>query len=164
MSIAAKFKQHPYLGLITFLAVFQAVGALMGFITSTGTDGWYQTLERSPLNPPDYMFGIAWTILYVFLAVYSWLMTYAPRTVRTRRILMLFAAHMALNWAWSPVFFVVHALFASYVIILILILTGLALIWMSWPVRRAGALLLVPYLLWLMFAAHLSWFIWTNNS
>jgi translocator protein len=148
---------------LTIVVFFQAMGGLMGFITSKGIDGWYQGLVKSPLNPPDYVFGMVWTILYFALAVSFWLLWKKRDVPGVRAALVLFAVHIILNWSWSPVFFTLHAVLPALIIIGLMILTAVILVWRAWPVDRRAAVLLVPYIIWLIFAGHLTYFIFTNN-
>lgn len=152
--------------LFTFLGIaifFQAMGGLMGWITSKGIDNWYQDLARSPLNPPDYVFGIAWTLLYFLLSVSFFLILQSPKTKERLTALKLFAGHMILNWAWSPLFFVAHELFASFALIMVMILTAAYMIFYFRKINQAASLLLIPYIGWLCLAAHLSYYIWAHN-
>jgi tryptophan-rich sensory protein len=77
--------------------------------------------------------------------------------------LALFALHMLLNWAWSPLFFMAQAVLAAWLLILLLIFTAAMLLWLIWPIDRPAALVFLPYILWLVFAGHLSHFILLNN-
>lgn len=148
---------------LIIVVFFQAMGGLMGWITAQGVDDWYQTLQRSPLTPPDAVFGIVWSILYLLLAISFWLLWKSPDTGQKKFILALFVSHMILNWLWSPLFFVVHALGASVIVILVMIFTAAMLAWLLWPQDKRAAIIFAPYIAWLLFAAHLSHFIWKAN-
>lgn len=155
--------KQPLVSFLCIIVFFQAMGGLMGWITAQGVDSWYQTLQRSPLNPPDFVFGIVWTGLYLLLGIAFWLVWQKPRT-RARAIAMgLFLFHMILNWAWSPLFFAFHAVGASVLVILLMIFTAAMLLWLLWPLDRRAALVFVPYIGWLGFAGHLSHYIWKMN-
>lgn len=155
--------KHPLVSFLACVAFFQAMGGLMGWITAQGVDDWYQTLRRSPLNPPDFAFGVAWTILYFLLSVSFWLVWKSPATKERTILLWLFASHMVLNWAWSPLFFILHATAASFVLILVMIFTAAMLAWLLWPIDKRASLMFLPYIGWLMFAGHLSHYIWQSN-
>lgn len=156
------FKKLSSLAL--FVAGFQLMGGLLGWLTAQDVGTWYANLEKSPLNPPDYAFGIAWTILYVMLALSAWRVWMQQDEPSSRKkILSLFGAHMALNWVWTPVFFTAHLTGPAFFIITALIVTALWLVRMIWPVDRPAAVLLAPYIGWLCFAAHLNFYIWQHN-
>ncbi len=154
---------HPAISFLGIVALFQAMGGLMGWITANGIDGWYQALVKSPLNPPDYVFGIVWTVLYFLLALAFWRLWKKPHSKERTYILSLFLIQMILNWFWSPLFFTAHALSPSFFLIVSLIaLTGL-LCWKSWPMDKIAAGIFMPYMAWLTFAGHLSFYTWQNN-
>ncbi len=154
-------KALPFLGIAVF---FQAMGGLMGWITSQSVDDWYQGLARSPLNPPDVAFGIAWTILYFLLSVSFYLIWQSPKTKERSIALWLFFVHMVLNWAWSPLFFTAHELFASFALIVVMIVIAVfMMVFYYKKINRTAALLFIPYIAWLCLACHLSHYIWTHN-
>lgn len=155
---------HPVLSFLAFTVFFQAMGGLMGWITSHGIDEWYQTLEKSPLNPPDAVFGIVWTMLYLLLSYAAWTVWRAPPSTARTKTIRLFSVHMVMNWAWSPLFFAMHALLPSFLLILVLVFTAALLTWMIAPINKKAAAVFVPYLAWLAFAGHLSYYIWQQNS
>lgn len=156
-------KKKNALSLLAFIALFQIMGGLMGWVTSKEVDGWYKTLERSPLNPPEATFGIVWTALYLMLAFAAWKIWSMPESRQRSVILALFGFHMLLNWAWTPVFFTLHAVLASLIVIAVMIITAALLGWMIRKHSSAAALVFVPYTAWLCFAAHLTQYIYAHN-
>lgn len=153
-------------GILSFLAclsVFQGMGGLMGWITVQGVDGWYQSLRRSPLNPPDHVFGIVWSLLYALLATSFWLVLKSPAGKTRFYLLALFVSHMILNWLWSPLFFSLHVVGASLFVIFTMIFTAAMLAWLIWPVDRRASLIFIPYIAWLFFAGHLCHYILQSN-
>lgn len=152
-----------------FIIFFQLMGGIMAYLTAQGVEGWYQMLEKSPLNPPDWAFGAAWTALYVLLAVTAWLVwhkkTDDPAQNRNRAIaLAVFTGHMGLNWAWTPVFFTFHWLLPAFLLILALIVTALWLARLIYKAQGPAAWLMLPYIGWLTFASHLAYYIWRHNA
>lgn len=156
-------KTKKAIPLIAFLVFFQIMGGLMGWLTSKDVDGWYKTLERSPLNPPEATFGIVWTALYLLLAFSAWKIWSMPESRQRSIILTLFGFHMLLNWAWTPVFFTLHAVLPALIVIAVMIVTAAMLGLMIRPLSRAAALVFVPYTAWLCFAAHLTHYILVHN-
>lgn len=155
--------QNPLGSFLVIAAVFQAIGGFIGIMSGPGPDGWYDLLAKSPLTPPGAVFAIVWPCLYLLLSYAFWAVIRAPEPRDRSVILRLFCLHMILNWAWNPLFFLGHQLFASYLLILALIFTAAMLLWLIWPLRRSAALVFLPYLAWLTFAGHLAYFIWKNN-
>lgn len=159
----AKRTRHPLLSFLVIAVFFQAMGALVGWITAQEIEGWYQTLRRSPLNPPDYVFGLVWTALYFLLSVGFWLIWKKENSREKNWLLGFFAAHMILNWAWSPLFFALHATGPAFLAILIMVFSAAMIAWLAWNLDKRVSLIFIPYLLWLMFAGHLAHYIWQSN-
>lgn len=151
------------IGFLAIAAFFQIMGGLMGWITASSVDGWYQTVAKSPLNPPDAVFGIVWSVLYVLLSVAFWLIWKKEPSRQRTTALSLFAGHMILNWLWTPVFFILHLLFISYALVLVLIFTGAMAAWLAFREDKRTIIAFISYLLWLCFAGHLSQYVWIAN-
>jgi benzodiazapine receptor len=137
--------------LLLFIAVVVGVGVLIGFANLPGD--WYRALAKPPFNPPNWLFGPVWTILYVLIAIAGW------RTFlrdRSGMAMWIWVGQQALNWSWSPVFFTLHALWPAFGIILLLWLAIAAFVVASWKADRIAAWLFLPYLLWVSFAGLLN--------
>jgi benzodiazapine receptor len=140
------------------------LGTLSGLLSNSGySNAWFRALRLPSFMPPGWVFPCAWTILYICLGL-SLAMILHARGARGRGpILALFLVQLGLNYSWSPVFFAMHRVGLALCIIALMILLTAALIVMIWRVRRGAALLLVPYLVWLCFAASLNYRIWADN-
>lgn len=115
--------------------------------------GWYLSLERPPGTPPRWVFGPVWGVLYVLIGVSAWLVWCR---VRGSRALRLWGWQLAANAAWSPAFFGLHSpLFGVAVLLVLLPLIGVT-IRAFLPVHRPAASLMVPYLLWTLYALYLN--------
>ncbi len=133
------------------------LGTLSGGISGSGEgNAWFEALAKPDFMPPGWVFGAAWTILYVMLGLALAMLLHARGARRRGRVLALFVVQLAINLAWSPLFFAFHQVdWALAAIGAMVVLTG-ALIVLAWSIRRLAALLLVPYLAWLCFAALLT--------
>lgn len=149
--------------LIALLVLFEGVSAYIGFATMNGVDGWYQTINRSPLNPPGWVFGVVWPALYALMAVSVWLIWMRRHSHIVAPALMLFGLHMVFNWAWNFIFFNYHMLFLSFIWIPIILSLVVALFFIFRTIRPLAAWLLVPYMGWLSFAGYLALYIWRHN-
>ena len=149
--------------LLALLAVFEGVSGYIGVSTMDGIQGWYQTLNRSPLNPPGWVFGTVWPALYALMAVSIWLVWMRRHSHIVAPALMLFALHMLFNWAWNFIFFNYHMLFLSFIWIPIILALVVALFFIFRSIRPLAAWLLVPYMGWLCFASYLAFYIWRHN-
>ncbi len=134
------------------------LGFASGSTVPTGDNNpWYQALAKPDLNPPGWVFPIAWTTLYILLGLALAHILHA-RGAKGRGIaLTLFAAQFALNLAWSPVFFGMHQVDASTAIIAAMLLLAIATTFAFAPIRWVAAWLMVPYLVWISFAGVLNW-------
>jgi tryptophan-rich sensory protein len=134
------------------------LGTLSGTVAGSGYGNpWFDALQKPALMPPGWVFGAAWTLLYICLGLALALVLHA-RGARGRRLAVgIFLAQLVLNYAWSPIFFAAHEVgLAFIVIVLMLILAGIAAMLFA-RIRKGAGLLMVPYLAWLFFAAFLTW-------
>ena len=124
-------------------------------------DKWYKNLKKSPLTPPDYVFGIVWPILYLLLLVYFLLGLKEQNIIP----LVYFIIQMILNLIWTSVFFKKKQInLAMYMLVVILFFTILSALEMYNKNNNIILpLLLVPYILWLSFASYLNFYIIVNN-
>lgn len=138
-------------------------GTLIGAWTNGGADPWYDALDKAPWNPPSWVFAPVWTTLYVLMALAAWFVWRRGGWQFQRRPLTLFVIQLALNFAWSPLFFAVRqpglALLdlAALWLLLIWTLRAFAL------VQPLAAGLLVPYLAWVTYAASLNAWVAIRN-
>ena len=151
--------------LLIAVAIPLAVGGLSGFATAGGVATWYPTLEKPSFNPPAWIFGPVWTLLYIAMAVAAWLV-WRERTGHRRVAVPLVAYTLQLvaNGLWSWFFFGHHRIglaLADITLMWVLIAVTIALFW---PIRRAAAWLLVPYLAWVSYAGALNWALWRLNG
>lgn len=140
---------------IIFPIVFLAL-VLGGLASSnTSTDVWYQSLNKSDLNPPGFVFGIVWPILYIFMSISAY------RTfTETGRI---FFIQLVFNTAWSWMFFAFHMPFLALLNIWMLIYWNTSLAFKMIKIDKLSAILYSPYVIWLIFASYLNLFIVINN-
>lgn len=146
-----------------FIALCLVIAAAGGIANSYGLAGWYQTLSKPSFNPPNWLFGPVWTVLYLMIAVAGARLVLSTAREKEPAI-SLYGAQLALNAAWSWVFFYGQAIGAAAVVIVALWLAILATIWLAWTKDRMASLLLIPYLAWVSFAAVLNIAIWRLNG
>lgn len=138
------------------------------FATGDNIEGWYATIRKPGFNPPNWLFPIAWTLLYTMIAVSLWRLIGArpaagPSRTSWRLALAAFLAQLALNAAWTPVFFAAHALGPALVVAIGMLVMVLWTIRLSRRFDRLAAWLLVPYAAWVAFASVLNAAIWQMN-
>lgn len=148
--------------LCAFLAISFAVAAFGSLSTISNVDGWYADAEKAPWNPPNFLFGPVWTVLYTLMSVAAWLVWLRREQPGARRALWTYVAQLVLNAVWTPVFFGAYpligpsALWGALGIILALDVVILLTMLRFWPLSRAAAWLLVPYWAWVLFATTLN--------
>lgn len=124
---------------------------------------WYRRLDKPSWQPPGAVFGPVWTVLYALIAASMLLVRRHGAREAQRPLFVLYGTNLALNLAWSLIFFRGRSPLAAGVEILVLEGTTVALVVRARPASRLAALLLVPYALWVAFATALTWAIWARN-
>jgi len=151
-------RRGGYLSLIVFLLLVVGGGTLIGFATLPGE--WYAGLQKPSFNPPNWIFGPVWTVLYVLIAVAGW-RTWTRRPGGTS--MAIWWAQLGLNFAWSPVFFGLRMTGLALAIILLLLAAIISFMVATRRVDRTSCLLFAPYALWVAFASLLNASIFALN-
>ena len=140
--------------LVVFFAICLGAGGLGSFFTANSVRDWYPRLRKPPGTPPSWVFGPVWTTLYVLMAVSAWLV-WREYGWGARAALLIFFAQLALNIAWSGIFFgsrLPGVAFAEIVILWLAIVFNIVLFY--WLLQTASPALLIPYILWVTYAAY----------
>ena len=153
-------RTRDVLGLAAFVVLCFGVSALGGMATAPALAEWYPALDKPEWTPPGWVFGPVWTLLYPMVAVAGWL---AWREGRARFGPLVYLLQLALNAAWPWLFFARRRPDLAFACIVALSVAILATIAAFWRLSRGAALLLVPYLAWVCFAAALNHAIWRLN-
>lgn len=148
------------LAAVTFIAFSGSLA------TIPNTEGWYATVEKVPWDPPNSVFAPAWSVLYFLIALAGWLIWrsgYRPgKQNAAKKPLTIFTLQLILNGLWTPAFFAGYPLmgepawWVALVIIIALILTVIWLAVVSARFSKVAAWIMLPYLLWLLFATSLN--------
>ena len=131
--------------------------------SSFPVDDWYDALSKPPWNPPNWLFGPVWGVLYLLMAIAAWLVWRQNGLAGAAIPLGLFVLQLVLNGAWSWLFFGRHTLGVAFAEIVVLWVAILGTIIAFWRVNTTSGILLVPYLLWVTFAAVLNLTLWRLN-
>ena len=145
--------------LILFIVLVVGLGWLMGASNLPGA--WYAGLQKPSFNPPNWIFGPTWTVLYLMIAVAGW-RTYLQDKV-TALPMQFWFAQMALNFMWSPTVFTLHSLAVGLVIILMMLAFIVGFVFVQWRENRIAALLFIPYAAWVAFASMLNYSLYRLN-
>lgn len=156
ISASTQFRNKSILTPVLAIVSILAASLIGGVATATSIqNGWYATLTKSPLNPPNYVFGPVWTVLYIMIGV-SFVVVWRAAFHKARDYKMAFGVQMGLNLLWSLVFFGLRSPEGGVVVILAMLA---AIIWnivVFNRYKKLAALLLVPYLAWVSFATYLN--------
>ena len=153
----------PWPLLVALIVLTLAIGGLGAWATRSEIPTWYLQLKKPAFNPPNWIFGPVWTLLYVLMAISIWRVWRSPHAdaLKTK---IAFALMLALNAAWSPVFFALHRPDLSLWIIYFYVGALAVLIRYLWRQDRLAAALQLPHLAWVLFATALNSAIATLNK
>ena len=126
---------------------------------------WYNNLKKSSLTPPTQYFSIVWTIIYItiFISLVIIMNTDKKQSKQNNIIYIVFFIKMMFNLLWSYIFFTKKMLFLSFVIILLLDISTIMTIFYFYKINKVAGLILIPNLLWILFATYLNYYIVVNN-
>jgi len=154
----------PIWKILIAVVVCLAIGGLSGMATTDAIEGWYATLNKPSFNPPNWVFGPAWTLLYILMGIAAGLVWKAGWERREVRVALgIFAVQLLLNGLWSIIFFALESPLWALVEILVLLVFIVLTIVKFKPINATAAYLLVPYVLWVSFATVLTASIWYLN-
>jgi translocator protein len=149
--------------LVISLAITLAVGFFAGFATIQSVNTWYTQLEKPAFNPPNAVFGPVWTILYILMAISLYLVWKQPASPDRNKAMLLFFIQLALNFAWSFIFFYYHRIGLAVIDIALLWIFLFITILLFRRFSNLAAWLLAPYLAWVSFATILNMSIFKLN-
>ena len=149
--------------LLPALALPLALGGLSAWL-NRGAMADYAALNKPPLSPPGWLFPVVWTLLFLLMGLAAYLVAVSPVSDRRReRALNLYLVQLGFCFFWGSLFFGLGARFAAFVWLLVLLGLALVCCLLFWHIRRRAGALLLPYLLWLLFAAYLNLSLWLLN-
>jgi tryptophan-rich sensory protein len=148
---------RSFFRLIGCLALCLGVAMASGSVTYPEIPTWYASLAKPSWTPPNWVFPLVWSVLYVMMGVSLWLLWDRAADTATRQTaIALFFLQLVLNAAWSPVFFGLHHTRVALVITVLLAAAIAATMVAAWRTQRMAAWLLVPYLAWVVYATTLN--------
>jgi translocator protein len=147
---------------VASVVVCEAAGIVGSVFTISAIPGWYAALQKPWFTPPNWLFAPVWLSLYFLMGATLYLL-WGKRS-QSGAALAAFGVQLALNVAWSAVFFGAHELFYGFVVIAALWLAILLTMALSYRVSRSAAALLIPYILWVTIASALNYYVWVLNA
>jgi benzodiazapine receptor len=157
-------KSPEMLKLAASILICLGAGLVGSFFTTPSISTWYASIQKPSFNPPNWVFAPVWTALFILMGIslfLVWKQGYADRQVKIA--LVLFAVQLVLNIVWSFMFFGLRNPLAGLIEIVVLWISIVLTIVYFYNISRTAGLLLVPYILWVSFAAFLNFTIWRLN-
>jgi len=153
------------LRLLVSIIICQFAGAIGAIFTSSSLESWYLLLEKPVFNPPSWVFFPVWTTLYTLMGISLYLVWEKGLQQKEVKVgIFLFGLQLGLNILWSFLFFGLQSPYHAFLEILLLWLAILLTAIQFWKISKVASMLLIPYLLWVSFAALLNYQIWVLNS
>lgn len=156
-------KHSGILTLIICLLIPLVTGSLSGLANVGSLNDWYVQLNKPSFNPPGYLFGPVWTVLYLLMGVSLYLIWKSPTGKQRTNALIIFGVQMFLNFAWSFMFFYFRQIGLALIDIIALWLMIVYMIVNFYKINKVAANIQIPYLLWVSFATILNASIWMLN-
>lgn len=142
--------------LVLSIALPLALGAIAGMFTSQAVPDWYASLNRPSFNPPNWIFGPVWTVLYILMGV-SFFIIWMQKASKVRNLaISVYFLQLLLNFAWSFIFFYFNMIGLALVEIALLWGSIILMMALFYKVKPIATYLNIPYLLWVTFAAVLN--------
>ena len=145
--------KNKYLSLLSILLATFLASAIGGIVTSSNKEPWYSEIILPSFNPPSWIFGPVWTVLYVLMSIAAWA---AWIKLSEKKILQIYFAHLFFNGIWSVIFFGFHLIFIALIDLMIILFFIIWLMRIYYQVNKISFLLMIPYLLWSSYALMLN--------
>ncbi len=149
--------------LILCISLTLSIGSISGIATSSGINNWYVTLNKPVFNPPNYLFGPVWTVLYILMGVSFYLILQSENSILKRRAIIIFFIQLFLNFCWSFLFFKFKLVEVAFIEIISIWVSIIIMIFTFYKINKTASYLQIPYLLWVSFASVLNGSIWILN-
>ena len=146
--------KNKFLSFVTFFVITYSASFIGGFVTLSFKEPWYSQLIKSNYNPPDWVFAPVWTTLYLMMTFAIWFFWHSKN--RDLKTIYIYLIHIALNTTWSIVFFGLHQILLALLVLLLLIFFIIYLILRYKRVNLVSYYLMIPYLLWTIYALFLN--------
>lgn len=152
-----------YIKLATSITIPLLIGFIGSFFTSSSVNNWYTTINKPAFNPPNWIFGPVWTILFILIGISFYLVWSLDFGNKKWLAIGIFSINLLLNLFWSLLFFGLRNPFLALIEIIILWMVILANIIVFYNISKTAGMLLIPYLLWVSFASILNYYIYLLN-
>jgi tryptophan-rich sensory protein len=146
------------------ILICEATGIISALLSNTSANPWFDSLAKPSWNPPDSVFGPVWTTLYLLMGIALWVVWFdKPDGKKKGPAIVVFALQLVCNFLWSIFFFRLQSPFLALIDIVILDVLIVMTMVLFARHSKIAAYLLIPYLMWVLFATYLNWTIWSMN-
>jgi benzodiazapine receptor len=142
--------------LLASLALPLVLGAIAGLFTAEAVPEWYETLNRPPFNPPNWLFGPVWTTLYILLGISLFLIWKQSASKERNLAIFVFLLQQVLNFGWSFIFFYFNMIGFALIEIILLWISIIIMLVLFYKIKPMAAYINIPYLIWVTFATILN--------
>ena len=149
-------KKSQIFKLLVSLALPLGLGAIAGLFTAEAVPEWYETLNRPSFNPPNWLFGPVWTILYILMGISLFLIWKQSANKERNLAIVVFLLQLALNFAWSFIFFSFNMIGFALIEIILLWISIIVMLVLFYRIKPMAAYINIPYLIWVTFATVLN--------
>lgn len=155
------FKFLPF---IISLLITLGTGGVAALFTTPQITTWYVYLNKPSFNPPNWIFGPVWTLLYIMIGIAAYLVwCHQDKSESYLKAKRIYIVQLLFNFSWSIIFFGLHQIFGALIIIVLLLISIVITIKNFSKISKTAGLLLIPYLMWVSFASALNLFIYLLN-
>jgi tryptophan-rich sensory protein len=154
---------NRYLKLTLCILLPLLIGGISGYASASGINIWYMGLNKPFFNPPNYLFGPVWSMLYILMGISFYRILQSQDSELKRKAILIFCIQLFLNFCWSFLFFRFQMLAISFIEIIIMWISIATMIYTFTKIDKTAAYLQIPYLLWVSFANILNGAIWFLN-
>ena len=154
---------NKYLKLALCILLPLLIGGISGYASASSINIWYMGINKPFFNPPNYLFGPVWTMLYILMGISFYRILQSQDSDIKTKAVMIFCVQMFLNFCWSFLFFKFQLLGISFVEIILMWISIATMIYTFSKIDKTAAYLQIPYLLWVSFASVLNGAIWYLN-
>lgn len=159
------FKNANISKLLASVLLCQLAGVIGSIFTSSSLEDWYFLLEKPPFNPPSWIFFPVWTVLYTLMGISLYLvLEKGLQNSEVKKGVLMFSFQLGLNSLWSFLFFGLKSPYYAFVEIIFLWIVIFLTILQFRTISKTASYLLIPYIVWVSFAALLNYYLWILNS
>lgn len=147
---------------VSFIVICLAISGLAGWVTESNIPNWFAMIQKPSFNPPNYIFGPVWTVLYIMIGISGGILWHYRK--EAPKAFLFYIIQLVFNFLWSFIFFGAHQIGWAFIDIIVLAVFIAITICYAYKPSKTAAILLMPYLAWVIFACVLNGALWSING